>query len=79
VCLLPPALLHVLAWWCWAAPALGAATECSACHAVLGVSVAAAAIRPHGSLGCLSVATPTPLPNAPWSPKKRHLGGGVRT
>lgn len=56
----------------------GAAPECSACHPVLGVSVAAVTIRPHGSLRLCICGPPTPLPSAPWSPEKRHLGGGVR-
>lgn len=67
------------AWRFLAAPALAAATVCSACHAVLGVSVAAVTIRPHGSQGCLSVATPTLLLSAHWSPEKRSLGGGMGT
>lgn len=75
----PPSCMQS-AWWFLAAPTPGAATVCSACHAALGVSVAAVTIRPHGSQGCLSVAIPTPLLGAHWSPEKRSLGGvGVGT
>lgn len=64
----PPLSCMHFAWWCLAAPALGAALVCSACHTVLGVSVAAVTIRPYGSLGLSVSCHPHPSPECPLEP-----------